>query len=323
MKSASIFLPLLLVIVVVWTSFPGCTSSPEKRTPFPQPDFSKHPAFDLQGHRGARGLLPENTIPSFLEALKHGVTTLELDLVMSADSQLVVSHEPWFHFDFSSHPDGRPVTFEERGNFNMYGMTYEEIIQFDVGSRGHPGFPEQVPMPAVKPLLSEVIETVEAYIAEYNLPKVWYNIETKSSAESYGWFVPFPEVFAAALYNELARLRVLDRVVIQSFDNNTLKFMAEIDRRIPQSLLVSNDYGVEWNIFQLGYVPDIFSPDYRLVDEQMVSDVREFGMKLIPWTINNPEDMLRMLELGVDGIITDYPNRAIALPEIRERLSQN
>jgi glycerophosphoryl diester phosphodiesterase len=255
--------------------------------------------------------------------LKHGVTTLELDLVMSADSQLVVSHEPWFHFDFSSHPDGRPVTFEERGNFNMYGMTYEEIIQFDVGSRGHPGFPEQVPMPAVKPLLSEVIETVEAYIAEYNLPKVWYNIETKSSAESYGWFVPFPEVFAAALYNELARLRVLDRVVIQSFDNNTLKFMAEIDRRIPQSLLVSNDYGVEWNIFQLGYVPDIFSPDYRLVDEQMVSDVREFGMKLIPWTINNPEDMLRMLELGVDGIITDYPNRAIALPEIRERLSQN
>jgi glycerophosphoryl diester phosphodiesterase len=307
-------------MLVTAVLFSGCSGHTTKPAPNPQPDFSRHPAFDLQGHRGARGLLPENTIPSFLEALRHGVTTLELDLVMSADSQLVVSHEPWFHFDISSHPDGRPVTFEERGDFNMFAMTYEEILQFDVGMRGNPRFPEQQPMPAVKPLLSEVIESVEEYIRQNNLPKVWYNIETKSSAESYGWFVPFPEVFAAALYNELARLQVLDRVVIQSFDVNTLKFMAEIDRRIPQSLLVSNEHGVEWNIFQLGYVPDIYSPNYELVDDYLVSEVRRFGMKLIPWTINDPDNMIRLLEFGVDGLITDYPNRAIALPEIRSRL---
>lgn len=272
--------------------------------------MANFPDFDLQGHRGARGILPENTIPSLLVALDFPITTLEFDVVVSADSLIVLSHEPWFHHEISSHPDGRPVLPEEALGLNMFQMTYEEISQFDVGIRGHARFPEQEPMAVTKPLMRDAILAVEAHTAASGRAPVFYNIETKSHPDGYNLYTPEPQVFAALLYRELEALGVLDRVFIQSFDVATLQAMREIDPTMPLVLLVENQRGLDWNLEQLGFIPEIYSPYFRQIDAELVSRVHGMGMRLVPWTINEKEDMLAIIELGVDGLITDYPNRA-------------
>ncbi len=267
--------------------------------------------YDLQGHRGARGLLPENTIPGFLKAIDYGVNTIEFDLVVTADNQLLVSHEPWFDHQISTKPDGTPVTEEEQTDLNIYEMTYEETQQFDVGLRGHPAFPEQEPLEVTKPLLRDAIQAIENYVEEQGHDPVYYNIETKSRPEWYGVYTPQPEVFSKLLYDELANLDILDRVIIQSFDPATLISMRGIDPDVRQAILVhEEDQTIDRYAEFLGYHPEIWSPHYELVTPEQIEEIHNRGMKIIPWTINEKEEMIRLLQMGVDGIITDYPNRA-------------
>jgi len=267
--------------------------------------------YDLQGHRGARGLLPENTIPSFLKAIDYGVDTIEFDLVVTADNMILISHEPWFDHQISTKPNGEPVTEEEQMDLNIYQMTYEETRQFDVGQRGHAGFPDQEPMEVTKPLMRDAIIAIEAYVEEQGLDPVYYNIETKSRPEWYGVYGPQPEEFSQLLYEELAALNLLDRVIIQSFDPATLIAMREIDPDLVQAMLVyEEEQTIDRYVEILGYQPEIWSPHYQLVTPELVAAVHERGMTIIPWTINERDEMIRQLEMGVDGIITDYPNRA-------------
>lgn len=267
--------------------------------------------YDLQGHRGARGLLPENTIPSFLKAVDYGVDTIEFDLVVTADNRILISHEPWFDHQISTKPNGDPVTEEEQPEFNIYEMTYEETRRFDVGKRGHHLFPEQQPMKVTKPLMRDAILAIEEYVEEQGLSPVQYNIETKSRPEWYGEYGPHPEEFSQLLYDELADLGILDRVIIQSFDPATLIAMREIDPNVVQAMLVyEEDRTIDRYVEILGYRPEIWSPHFELVTPELVADVHNHGMTIIPWTINEREEMIRQLEMGVDGIITDYPDRA-------------
>src|ERR1700757_4808979 len=126
--------------------------------------YSGH--IEIHGHRGARGYYPENTITSFIEAIKLGVTAIELDVVISKDMQVVVSHEAWMNEAFCSRPDGMEVESNSRAKYNLFKMKYEEIVKFDCGNRGNTEFPLQQPMPEHKPLLSEVIDKVESYTKE-------------------------------------------------------------------------------------------------------------------------------------------------------------
>jgi len=274
--------------------------------------------FDLQGHRGARGLVPENTIPSFLKAIDYGVDTIEFDLVVTADRQILISHEPWFHHHISTKPDGTPVTEDEQLEYNIFEMTYDETQEFDVGKRGHVNFPNQEPMEVTKPLMSDAIRAIEAYTEDLGLPPVAYNIETKSDPDLYGEFYPDPEEFAQLLYDELAVLNeefnLFDRVIIQSFDPATLIAMREIDASLAQAMLVyEEDQTIARYIDILGYTPEIWSPNYQLVTSELVEEARNRDMKVIPWTINTVHEMRRQLEMGVDGIITDYPDSAAVL----------
>ncbi len=298
-------LVIFSIILVVLTS----CSKPDK-TPITPVEINhiNIPKPDLQGHRGARGLLPENTIPSFIKALELGVTTLELDLVVSRDSMLVVSHEPWFNPDISSHPDLSPVLPEEAKMLNMFLMEYSEIQSFDVGKRGNPRFPNQYPMAVYKPTLAEVVESAEKWLSDNNKSPVWYNIETKSDPREYDSYYPQPDTFAELLVKEIFRLGIADRSVVQSFDPNTLIAVRRIEPRIHLALLVENHDPVALNIDRLGFVPEIYSPYYQFVDSTMVAEVHGRNMRLIPWTINDAAEMNRLLELGVDGIISDYPN---------------
>lgn len=266
--------------------------------------------YDLQGHRGARGILPENTVPSFLIAIDLGVDTIELDLVVTADSQLLVSHEPWFNHQISTKPDGTPVTEEEQMSLNIFEMTFMETRSYDVGKRGHPNFPDQLPMEAQKPLLRDVVVEVDRYAANYDREPVWFSIETKSRPEWYGEYTPQPEDFSRLLYNEIIELDIADRVIVQSFDPATLIAMRKLDSNIAQAMLVYDERTVTEYLNILGYTPEIWSPHYELVTPELVAEVHSLGMKIIPWTINEREEMQRQLNMGVDGIITDYPDRA-------------
>src|ERR1035437_7559361 len=144
----------------------------------------KQKIIDIQGHRGARGLFPENTLTSFIEAVKLGVDTLEMDVVISLDWQVVVSHEAWMNEAFCNCPDGKEVEANSKDKYNLYKITYSEIATYDCGIRGNKEFPLQKKIAAHKPLLSEVITKIDAYTKENKLPAIKYNIEIKSEEEA-------------------------------------------------------------------------------------------------------------------------------------------
>lgn len=278
---------------------------------------SSHRTFDLQGHRGARGLMPENTIPGFLKAVDLGVDTIELDVVVTADNKILVSHEPWFHHYISTKPDGTPVTEEEEMTLNIYEMTYEETQQFDVGMREHPRFPGQKKMKAEKPLLEDVIRTVENYVAEERLDPVSYNIEMKIEPDLYGIYYSQPETFAHLLNDLLMDLDeefdLEERIIIQSFDPNALIAFRQANPKAKLALLVYENRSIQDYVDSLGFTPEILSPNYQLVTHELVSEAHERGMKVVPWTVNTIEEMRKLIEMKVDGIITDYPDSAAVL----------
>lgn len=266
-------------------------------------------AFDLQGHRGARGLMPENSIPGFLKAVDLGVNTLELDVVVSKDKKIILSHEPFFSPEICHDAKGDSILPNQQEAYNIFQFTAEEIQSFDCGSWGNPRFPEQNAQKTHKPTLKEMVNRVEAYIADKEDRKIFYNIETKSSPEGDSIFHPAPEEFAEILYQEIKALKILDRVFIQSFDVRTLQEFKKLNEEIPLVLLVNNRNSLEANLKQLGFTPSVYSPEYKRLTPAEVKRAKELGMKVIPWTVNEPDDMRKMLRLEVDGLITDYPNR--------------
>ncbi len=271
------------------------------------------PDFDIQGHRGARGLAPENTIPAFLKALDLGVDTLELDTVVSKNGKLVVSHEPFFSSEISLHKNGQKIAPEKQKDFNIYKMDYSEIKLFDVGSLGNKRFPEQRKMKTFKPLLRDVFTETQKYIRKNGLKPTMYNIETKSTAQGDDIYHPAPAVFAKLLYDEILRAKMQKYVMVQSFDVRTLQEFRKFSVKMSLVLLVENKDGIEKNIENLGFQPDIYSPHFSLVDEQTAKYCREKGIKIIPWTVNEISDLERLKKFNLDGIITDYPDRAVKI----------
>lgn len=270
-------------------------------------------SLDIQGHRGCRGLLPENTIPAFIKAVELGVTTLELDVVISQDKQVVVSHEPFLSHIICLSPTGETISAEEEKKYNLYEMPYAKIAECDCGSRAHPQFPEQKNFPAHKPLLSDVINTVEQFIAENGYDPVLYNIETKSSEAGDGIFHPAPNEFVDLLVNIIRAKKIQDRTVVQSFDVRTLQVIKARNVDLDLALLVGNTDTPEQNLKNLGFTPEIYSPHHNLVNKNLMSLAKQKSIKVVPWTVNEREDIQQMLAVGVDGIISDYPNRVIEI----------
>jgi glycerophosphoryl diester phosphodiesterase len=265
----------------------------------------------VQGHRGDRGNFPENSIPAFISAVKKGVDVIELDIVISKDKKIVVSHEPYMSSLYVSTPTGDSISKTDEHLYNMYEMDYDSIKQFDAGSRGNRLFPDQKKMKTYKPLLSEVIDTVETFIASEELQPVKYNIELKSVEAEYGNYQPEPEEFVDLVMEVIKEKGIKGKINIQSFDPNILNVMNKNYPEIEIAYLVSNE-GIEKNLSLLNFKPQIYSPNYKLVkNAQFVDSVRAKEMKLIPWTVNRPEDIQRMSNLKVDGIITDYPERVL------------
>ena len=190
-------------------------------------------------------------------------------------------------------------------------MNYDYIKTIDCGSKANEKFPEQKKMFAAKPLLSDVIDTVEKYIQQNHLPPVQYNIETKSTQEGDDVDQPKPAVFAKLLYDLLKQKNVLSKSIIQSFDIRTLQVIHQIDSNATTALLIFDLDNFEKNLKQLGFSPTIYSPNFILVNDKLIQKCHDLKIKIIPWTVNDEDKMIKLKQLGVDGVITDYPNRAI------------
>ncbi|MDZ7877184.1 MAG: glycerophosphodiester phosphodiesterase family protein [Saprospiraceae bacterium] len=267
--------------------------------------------FDWQGHRGCRGLLPENSIPAFLKALELGVTTLELDLAVSRDSQLIVSHEPWLNHDICSKADGSAIAKEEVEKELIWLKTAAEVQKCDCGSRGNPLFKEQKAMRTVKPTLRQVVEAVRKQADFFRKPMPLFNIEIKSQPDFDEKLTPSVSTFAKLVFEEIHALKIADKTCIQSFDPRALEAIHQLDPKQTTAFLVENEKGLAANLKRLSFSPTIYSPFYQLITKKTVDSCHTNRLKIIPWTVNDTADMRQLINMDVDGIITDYPNRIL------------
>ena len=276
--------------------------------------------FDIQGHRGCRGLLPENTINAFLHAIDLGVTTLELDVVITKDKKVIVSHEPWISAKICLDTSGNKITGINEKTLNIYEMTYENVKQYDCGSVQHKEFPDQRNTPSIKPKLNDVFQEVEEYVKKNNLLPIDYNIEIKSKYQTDNKFHPQPEEFVELILAVIEEYQLKSKVIIQSFDERILNVAHDKAPEIRTALLTANQLGFRHNLQRLDFTPTIFSPNHFWVTQSMISFFHKEGIQVIPWTINEEQRMIDLIEMGVDGIITDYPN---ILTNIYESIESN
>ena len=266
--------------------------------------------FDTQGHRGSRGLMPENTIPAMINALNLGVTTLEMDAVITKDNKVVMSHEPFFNHEIATKPDGSYVSESEEKSLNIFLMAYDEVKKYDVGMKPHPRFQQQKKMKVSKPLLSDLLDSVQEYMTNHKRPLPYFNIETKTNALTDNIYHPEPAKFVETLMGVIREKGIEERVIIQSFDFRTLQYLHEKYPSVKTAMLIE-DYdkrGLRDQLEALGFLPTIYSPEYSLVTEELVKSCHGQKIKVIPWTVNDKAAIDRLKALGVDGIISDYPN---------------
>ncbi|MEO6819992.1 MAG: glycerophosphodiester phosphodiesterase family protein [Ginsengibacter sp.] len=266
--------------------------------------------FDKQGHRGCMGLMPENTIPAFLKAIDFGVTTLEMDVVISKDKKVVVSHDPFFDYLITTKPGGSYLTKKEGKALPLFHMDYDEIKKYDVGIKPNPNFPQQEKIPAIKPLLTTIVDSVIYHMRTMRRPPVRYNIEIKSDRSGDETYHPEPSTFAELVMAAIKEADIERWTIIQSFDKRVLQYIHLHYPEIKTALLVDffNRRSFEKNIHSLGYMPNTYSPNYKLVTSKMIHNCHAAGVLIIPWTVNSKKKIDQLIKMGVDGIITDYPN---------------
>ncbi|MDO8365465.1 MAG: glycerophosphodiester phosphodiesterase family protein [Saprospiraceae bacterium] len=288
---------LLLPMMLTALTFLACKTTENRPVNIPK-------GFDWQGHRGCRGLMPENSLPGFLKALEFPeVVTLELDLVVSKDGTLIVSHEPWFNPEICLLPDGDTIKQKDLERFQIYNMSTNAIQGMDCGSKVNPKFPEQQKIKTHKPTLSEVVEAVKLV-----RPNIRWNLEIKSQP---GWDDirhPRVEAFVQLVVAEIRKFGLEKLCTVQSFDVRVLNELHRYAPDLQMAFLIGNDDGLEPNMARLNFEPAIYSPYYLLVDKKLVKECHARKMNIIPWTVNDVKSMRLLIRMGVDGIITDYPN---------------
>jgi len=273
----------------------------------------------IYGHRGARGLFPENTLQGFLYAASLGLAGIELDVVISKDNKVVVSHEPWMNPKTCTKPNLSKVSFLRRKN--LYRMNYADIKLYDCGMRGNPTFRKQKKIAAYKPLLSEVIEQVEAVLEKVNshqliansLKKPIYIIEIKSNWITDNRLHPPPEEFVKLVMKELEPFGINNRILIQSFDMRPLNIIHKNNPDIMLGMLVRSPRFIKRRMKTLDFTPYTCGTYYKLTSERWVKRIHALGMKSLVWTENEKRDISHHLKMGVDGIITDYPEMALEM----------
>ena len=308
----------------------GAVAQASAPTPPPPSDF------DLQGHRGARGLAPENTLPSFQKALDLGVTTLECDMAITKDGVVVIYHDQWLNPDITRGPDG---TWLDKRGPAIADLTFDELQRYDVG-RIKPGteyaktFAEQQPVDGTRiPRLADLFKLVR----ESGNTRVQFDCETKISPLEPGASLP-AEAFARRVIQEIRDGGMARRTMVQSFDWRTLQVVQQAAPEIrtlyltsPRTLARAADGSA--SPWLAGFEPErhggsvpkavhaaggrLWAPNHTFLTPALRAEARALGIKVIPWTVNEPAMINKLLDLQVDGIISDRPD--VVQTELRKR----
>lgn len=265
-------------------------------------------SIEIQGHRGFRGLFPENSIIAFEEATKLGVHGLEIDVAISKDNIVVVSHEPYISRIYCLDINGNDIPKADDKKYNLYQMTFDSIKKFDCGSKFYSKFPEQKKLKTHKPSLDEVIKSATAIN-----PNIKFNIELKARKSYDNVFTPKPDEFVKLVLEVVTKNGVLHQTNLQSFD---LRILEQIKTQAPEmkiAVLVDGNEIIDEKLSELSFKPDIISPYFGLLSIESVKNYHDLDYKIIPWTVNETKDLNAMIDCHVDGIITDYPDRLIEL----------
>lgn len=293
---------LILSTVVLIAS---CTQPKEENNS----PISHFPEFFKEGHRGTRGYMPENTIPSMKKAIEDGANFIEVDIQISKDKQVLIAHDAHINRQISLLPDGSEIPEEDKHKYVLYQMPYDSIRKFDVGTKDHPDFPQQKKFKTYIPTLGELIDSVEVFTKERGFSPVIYNIEIKARPDQDGVLQPPPAELMDLVMAVLKSKDIGNRFYIQSFD---IRQIQEVHNRYPGvaiGFLTGNkQMSMAQNLKNLGFTPDIYSPQYKLASRELIDSVHAEGMKFVPWTVNTLDEMKALREIGVDGIITDYPS---------------
>ena len=289
---------LIVLLIASLLLFIGCEQDSHNESDMKNSKLPKD--FDWQGHRGARGLMPENTIPGFLKTVEYPIQTIELDVVISADHQVIVSHEPWM--------SAQICDVSEKDSLLIYHMTAKKIAKIDCGRKVHPLFPKQEKLFVHKPTLSEVVLAVDAHCDKLKMPYPKFNIEIKSMPEWDNKYTPEPREFVEIVLQAIRELKIEERTIIQSFDPRVLNELYKTKTLVKTALLVFMERDMDSALSLLEQLPDIYAPNFILVSEDLVKQVHEKGMKIIPWTVNDLDVMRNLIDMGIDGMITDYPD---------------
>lgn len=263
----------------------------------------------VQAHRGGAALYPENTIPAMLHAVALGVPVLEMDLHVTRDSQVVVSHDAFLNHLKALTPEGDTIPAALERGYLIYSMDYDSLRRYDVGSLPRTAYPERVSLECHIPLVTELIDSVEQTVGRLGLPPVGYNIEIKSDPSKDGISSPDYRTFATLCTEALLSRRLGDRLLVQCFDVRTLNFLHARYPSLRLAYLVEETgtgFGRQMEL--LDFVPEVYSPESRMVTEEVVKQAHDRGMKIVPWTVDDRDEALRLKSLGVDGIISNRPD---------------
>ncbi len=269
----------------------------------------------VHGHRGARARLPENTLPAFDYALKVGVDVLELDLGVSKDGVLVISHDQ--HINKNLCLDGNGKRLEKE--VLIHSLTLQEIKSFDCGTLKNKRFPKQQPIPGIRiPTLDEFFEMVKTS-SHPAAQKVQFNIETKIKEDKPDATVG-PETFTKLVVETLQKHQMVERSILQSFDFRTLAAAKQMEPKLRRSALFEPSHAISAiiNYFNRDYIqdtlsiePHFLSPNYERITSKEVSKLHSKGIQVAPWTANTVSDWEQLIEKNVDAIITDDPEALI------------
>ncbi|AXR62352.1 glycerophosphodiester phosphodiesterase [Leptospira mayottensis] len=313
-KIKAIYSLKILFVLILYFGANSCSNAPVINKPLDK-------SLDLQGHRGARGLRPENTWPAFEEAIRYGMTTLELDTVLTKDKKIVIHHDLDTNPTICQKKDGAPIV-----PISLYDLTFAELKELDCGTKKNPKYPEQISVPGTELITIEeffvLVANIESKIP--NRPKLKFNIEVKFPDEDQETFsIEKVKDHVNLLVQVVEKAKVADRTTIQSFYIQALPLVKEKNPKIKTSSLFSLTYfqgimmklgfgnGTRQDVLKktLEVKADIISPYFLYVTKEFVEEAHSHKISVIPWTVNDPEDMRKLMDAGVDGMISDYPDR--------------
>jgi glycerophosphoryl diester phosphodiesterase len=270
--------------------------------------LNNYPVFFKEGHRGARGYMPENTIGAMKKGIDLGANVIEVDVYITKDGQVLIAHDPYVNRSISTIPGLEEISADSAKAYTWHQMNYNDIRKIDVGKKGNPVFPHQQKQAAYMPLLGELIDSVEAYTRSGKKPVI-YNIEIKSNPKFDGVYQPDAATIVRSVMEVVKSKNIGDRFYLQSFDKRQIQEVHKSYPSVVTAYLVdSKTMSVDAQVQELGYTPEIYSPHYKLVTVQTVADCKKHNMKLVPWTVNTKNEIDSLITLGVNGIITDYPD---------------